>query len=197
MEQYGFNYEAPHHGYQQHPPQPGIPFGELEHGHIATQSHGTLSQQSYQYNRDMIPGLGLGYPGPATEYSAPLHEVPNQVDTLPRLVPAQQFYSADQWQGATAQQHAPSRHHDHLTNEARHYFPAGGMEEGEISDGELEDLYDPSDLRNLEYDPAAISGKSGVVSRQRRAVEEGTITTHSSHSLIHPAVLRFTSPSQN
>ena len=196
MEQYGFNYEAPHHGYQ-HPPQPATPYGGLEHGTIATQSNGALSQQSYQYNRDMIPGLGLGYPGPATEYSAPLHEVPNQTDTPPRLVPAEQFYSAEQWQEVTAQQHAPSLPQDLLTNEARYDFPSGGTEEGEISDGELEDLYDPSDIRNSEYNPVATSGKPAV-SRQRRAIEEGTITTHT--QVTASSILRYsasTSPSQN
>ncbi|KXH45714.1 hypothetical protein CNYM01_03994 [Colletotrichum nymphaeae SA-01] len=118
------------------------------------------SQPSYEQNQNMIPGLG-GYghlpqlpqlpqsfgwqqPQQSQEQQPPLQHQWQPPREVPNLIPASQYYHSDQAPKPKAPvasgalpPTAPKRSTKQTSNDA---------EEGELSDGELDDVYEPQEI---------------------------------------------------
>ncbi|KAM5346831.1 hypothetical protein ACJ41O_009836 [Fusarium nematophilum] len=134
MSHYGFGYGPPH-GYQASQPyystsQPYVvlPFPSNENAGSQPSAYGRGAAESYDYNRATIPGLGMGFSGNTTGWqnissNGPPETASERNDTSPTKEIAD---SSNARPAASTDDDA--------------------MEEGELSEGELEDLYKPGEM---------------------------------------------------
>lgn len=144
MSQHHYAYGPPEGYYQQPNPNPSLPYPAYgapsyhpsSSGAVPPYSNGNASNQEFDHNRNMIPGLGLGFPNPAPEW--------RQQWTNPSAVavPVQNSDPGMVSQGPGAA--GPIV--DNLASASRPTEPGvqnDNMDEGELSEGELEDIYEP------------------------------------------------------
>ncbi|POR38624.1 Protein red1 [Tolypocladium paradoxum] len=149
MSQSGYGCDAPE-GYHTQPPYSNLQYPSRtlpshsanEPANLSGQRHGDVAQQSYEYNRNMIPGLGLGFsprgtgqqdpwarPQPGSGYSAP-----------------QPPQTGGQGSNQVALKAGDSGKPNTMT--ASGGASNDGSEEGEVSEGEMEDLYEPRETED-------------------------------------------------
>lgn len=134
MSQYGFSYGASE-GY--YPSQAGgsHPFPSYNAASSQIRPEET-SQHAYDYNRSVIPGLGLGFSQPQATPPGLTGQAYQPVAAP--AVPPQSDLQGDQ--GSTY--HVPT-----IENEIDEGAVGDNeLEEGELSEGELEDIYEPQSL---------------------------------------------------
>lgn len=133
----GYYGKAAPHGYQAHALPPSAPASKTDsssvysHGYDAYAGFRNATQASFDYNRNLIPGLGLNL-------------VP-QVDAAPISQSTAPVASSPLASGALQQtMHNPvDASIQNLTSGNDAPDADSVMEEGELSEGELEDVYEP------------------------------------------------------
>lgn len=144
MSQSGYGYDAPE-GYHTQPPFPNLRYPLYpppsrpanEPANLSGQRLDDAAQQSYEYNRNMIPGLGLGFSPSGTEQQEPwARPQPGSGYSAPQLP-----QSGGQSSNQVAQKAGDSKRPNTMT--ASGSAADDGSEEGEVSEGEIEDLYEP------------------------------------------------------
>ncbi|KND89808.1 Protein red1 [Tolypocladium ophioglossoides CBS 100239] len=149
MSQSGHGYDTPK-GYHAQPPFSNLQYPSYakpsqsanEPANLSGQRHGDTAQQSYEYNRNIIPGLGLGFSPSGTE----------QQDPWARPQPGSGYSASQppQHGGQSSNQVAlkagDSKRPNPVT--ARGSISGDGSEEGEVSEGEIEDLYGPRETED-------------------------------------------------
>ncbi|KAH7316616.1 hypothetical protein B0I35DRAFT_512522 [Stachybotrys elegans] len=154
----GYGYSYPQ-GLSNYAPTPTAPAGQTQHlgdDGVASNSHGNATAASYGFNRNIIPGLGLTFsnaavlpvaqhmsgsgPGDSRQPSSYSHTpIPHLGN--PSSIPPQDTG------GAPAATRNPS---DDV------------MEEGELSEGELEDIYEPKAIEAPTSHSSTRVGSAGV-----------------------------------
>ncbi|CAM1502126.1 Fc.00g041100.m01.CDS01 [Cosmosporella sp. VM-42] len=141
MSQHGYGHGPPQ-GYQ--PPQPytyhphqsyALPAYTPNEVVNSDPGQGTLAQQSYDYNRNAIPGLGLGFSSNGMVWQQEAHTSPGLLQELPSPAPTQQAINQES-----------NMDDDSMALQGKPVYIISGdeaMEEGELSEGELEDIYEP------------------------------------------------------
>lgn len=136
---YGYEYGGPH-GYYPPPPrsQQGYPvypapsYAANDPNNPYAPSHGEAAAQSYDYNRNIIPGLGLNL----HHQSNPPHNTAFMPSTV--YAPGPSVPGVQPWQQSGG----------HNVDQSAVFAPAptrdDGPEERELSDGEMGDIYEPT-----------------------------------------------------
>lgn len=106
----------------------GPPATDRDDQHHLVQHGAGLAQASYENNRSLIPGLGLGF-----QSSVPSDWARVDSDTNPSL-PAQPLHTGAVWSGNGGNGPSASK-----LAVGHHY----SMVEDDLSEGELEDIYEP------------------------------------------------------
>ncbi|KAH7158134.1 hypothetical protein B0J13DRAFT_520842 [Dactylonectria estremocensis] len=145
MSQYGYGYGASQ-GYQ----PPGAyskapsatysapPYQSTEPAQTQNPGHGSVTLDSYEYNRQTIPGLGLNFSNNATGWQQPWSN-----GALEHQVEQSQASRNEQISvtGNTARSASDSHARPRAVGQAN-----DAVEEGELSEGELEDIYEPGQV---------------------------------------------------
>ncbi|KAJ3467150.1 hypothetical protein MRS44_004714 [Fusarium solani] len=165
MSFYGSGYGPPH-GYQtsqpyEYPPgqayaaPPFLTSATLEDQHAAY-SHGTV--EAYKYNHTAIPGLGMGFSHDTAPWQSAWPHGPVEAQTGPND-PSPMKQTTAPVGLATKDLHvAHNKQHGSGTDD-------DAMEEGEVSEGELEDIYEPGEVdvsKNGARDPQSLGHKAQV-----------------------------------
>ncbi|KAF7544663.1 hypothetical protein G7Z17_g9773 [Cylindrodendrum hubeiense] len=148
MSQYGYGYGPPQ-GYQppdaySHAPPPAYappPYQSSETTQAQQTGHGSVTLESFEYNRQTIPGLGLNFsnnavgwqqawPNGASELQAERPQA-GQAEHVPTMETFLRSVPASQARPTVSQ----------IGNDT--------VEEGELSEGELEDIYEPGQAEDL------------------------------------------------
>jgi hypothetical protein len=136
MSQYGYPYgasEGYYDGSHHFPPYNGnAPYSPASSQLRPEES----SRHAYDYNRNMIPGLGLGFLQPQ---AVPLGVTEQTYQ--PPVIPAAPL------QPSSREDHGNRGHVPTIENELDEGAVGDNeLEEGELSEGELEDIYEPQSL---------------------------------------------------
>lgn len=104
------------------------------------------SQSAYDRNATMIPGLGLGRGPPAAATAPYLPSAPQSWPTQVRNPQTNSYFQTQQQPPASLPQQSPAS----LPQQPNlpHRPSTNNLEEGELSEGEFEDLYEPGALAN-------------------------------------------------
>ncbi|KAI0476536.1 hypothetical protein GGR56DRAFT_666101 [Xylariaceae sp. FL0804] len=152
------------HGYGQYPvqqPPSQLPFPQSStssftqansYGTATTSSPFTAAANAYNYNASRIPGLGLGAPSiPSTSYrpnSQPSWQVSNPVLQPKPMPPAgPEAVQSSRPAGAVQQNHLPEV--ISVAPVITRPQTSEVLEEGELSEGEFEDLYEPRESNSV------------------------------------------------
>lgn len=145
MSQYGYGYGPPQ-GYQppdaySHAPPPAYtapPYQSSEAAQTQHLGHGRVTLESYEYNRQAIPGLGLNFSNNAVNWQqAWANGAPQPEAERPQVGPTERIPTIEQVvRSPPAIQTRPT------TNRVAD----NTAEEGELSEGELEDIYEPGQV---------------------------------------------------
>ncbi|GJN81540.1 hypothetical protein PLIIFM63780_005074 [Purpureocillium lilacinum] len=171
---YGHGYGAPS-GLHSQGSYPGLQM----YPHLAERAQQTAStsahsaedgnQSSFDYLRTAIPGLGLGYAASG---------------------PVQAQHTENSWAAtpSTSQRTAADAEPTGASAPAQLGGPAdGGSEEGELSDGEVEDLYEPPEVGNDETLASWPYGGTNVGERLAAATDQPQAHIHAARERNSPA----------
>ncbi|UPK90810.1 hypothetical protein LCI18_001745 [Fusarium solani-melongenae] len=165
MSFYGSGYGPPH-GYQtsqpyEYPPgqayavPPFLTSATLEDQHAAY-SHGTM--EAYKYNHTAIPGLGMGFSHDTAAWQPAWPHGPVEAQTGPNDPSPMKQITAPVGLATKDLHAAHNKQHGSGTDD-------DAMEEGEVSEGELEDIYEPGEVdatKNGVRDPQSLGHKAQV-----------------------------------
>ena len=170
MSQYGYGYGPPE-GYQPPHPYPYQPqqsyelpaYLSNENANTHHSAHSAVAQESYDYNRNAIPGLGLGFSnnGMVWQQDGIVH--PGLVPEASQPVPTEQ----------TTNKERSVVDHSGLSKDKPTYVTSGdeAMEEGELSEREVEDIYEPGEngdsASRLQLPGILASGESSAYEDQQ------------------------------
>ncbi|KAF7559490.1 hypothetical protein G7046_g4661 [Stylonectria norvegica] len=149
MSQYGYGYRPPQ-GNQPIQSYPSYGFQQYQPTNLTAVhpvGHGNATQESYEYNRNAIPGLGMGRANSGTAWQ---QDVTN---ALPGLQP-ESLRSALTERVVHPDGSAPE---GTTTSQNKPTSGSSGddaMEEGELSEGESEDIYEPGDAEKPTSGPS-------------------------------------------
>lgn len=144
-----------------------------------------ISQESYEYNRNAIPGLALGFANNASWQQGWAPPSGQQSESLQPISANQNAIGA----GDTNQQ---------LSKTQDNAMPVGdddeAMEEGELSEGELEDIYEPKEVPE-----APRSRQQHITDHAAPSVHTGRASTaanaqHAPHSHVKEVYTSSTQP---
>ncbi|RSL53778.1 hypothetical protein CEP53_007638 [Fusarium sp. AF-6] len=165
MSFYGSGYGPPHtyqtsrpHEYppgQAYAAPPFVTNAAMEDQHAAY-NHGTV--EAYKYNHTAIPGLGMGFSHDTTPWQSAWPHGPIEAQTGPNDPPPMKQTTVPAGLATKDLQVAHSKQHGSGTDD-------DGMEEGEVSEGELEDIYEPGEVgatKNGARDPQSLGHKAHV-----------------------------------
>lgn len=146
MSQYGYDY-APPHGYQTAQPYPyqaqqfhSLPsYMATEPTDAGNRHPAVIAQDSFEYNRNAIPGLGLGYPGNAPSWQQGWVNSSAQQSELPRPISVNHISIQE---GDAVQQ--PNL----IPDKSLPADDDDAMEEGELSEDQMEDIYEPREVED-------------------------------------------------
>ncbi|EEU46944.1 uncharacterized protein NECHADRAFT_20598 [Fusarium vanettenii 77-13-4] len=165
MSFYGSGYGPPH-GYQtsqpyEYPPgqayaaPPFLTSATLEDQHTAY-SHGTV--EAYKYNHTAIPGLGMGFSHDTAPWQSAWPHGPVDAQTGPNDPSPIKQTTAPVGRATKDVDVAQNKHHSSGSDD-------DAMEEGEVSEGELEDIYEPGEVgvtKTGARDPQSLGHKAQV-----------------------------------
>ncbi|KAL2689688.1 hypothetical protein Neosp_003748 [[Neocosmospora] mangrovei] len=165
MSFYGSGYGPPH-GYQtsqpyEYPPgqaytaPPFLTSTTLEDQHTAY-SHGTV--EAYKYNHTAIPGLGMGFSHETAPWQSAWPHGPVDAQTGPNDPSPIKQTTAPVARATKDLDVAHNKHHGSGSDD-------DAMEEGEVSEGELEDIYEPGEVdvtKNGARDPQSLGHEAQV-----------------------------------
>jgi hypothetical protein len=169
MSQYAYGHGAPHTGYptsQPHLDSSDQPFGQPPfHANGVVENQSIYGQgasfEAYGYNQTTIPGLGMGFThSTATWQHAAAQNIPE-----PHANPS---VSAVRWQTSRIDGNARPESSPSTSQRLNSVVDNKTMEEGELSEGELEDIYEPTETEANRLDRSAIQ-PLGSVDRSDRA----------------------------
>lgn len=140
MSHHGYTYGPPE-GYYHPPPETTLPQPAhlpLAHSNPANAavasgpSNTSTSRQAFDNTRSVIPGLGLAFSNGASGWQQPSAGGPATSTEADKASEETGRESTDNWHRAqaAASQSRPAKEHDK-------------SEDGEVSEGELEDIYEP------------------------------------------------------
>lgn len=121
----------------------------------AAYNHGTM--EAYRYNHTAIPGLGMGFSHDSAPWQSAWPHGPVEAQTPNDPSPMKQT-TAPVGLATKDLQVAHNKQHGSGTDE-------DAMEEGEVSEGELEDIYEPGEVdvaKNGARDPQSLGHKAQV-----------------------------------
>lgn len=121
---------------RQHAITAGRPLIPTGHNRTVPGQHGQMVTEAFEQNRSWIPGLGLGFAGSETHAREPLNAVEVRSFTNKQAVGQR-----------TEERLIPeSSSHNTFTTRSKNSLP----EPEDLSEGELEDLYEPGDAVHKE-----------------------------------------------
>lgn len=153
MSQYGYTYGAPppSQGYSY---QPSQVYATPQYRPDAIQpqnvDHGNSTQESYEMNRRAIPGLELNFPSNGAGWQQCWPNTPPGIAPISQLSLVPQ--SVTQINSTTTVANEP---------ESKRPSTSGGSEEGELSEGELEDIYEPREPQGLSQIQSGVPAGTG------------------------------------
>lgn len=145
MSQYGYGYGPPQ-GYQppdaySHAPPPAYtapPYQSSETAQTQPPGHGRVTLESYEYNRQAIPGLGLNFSNNAVNWQqAWANGAPEPEAERPQAGPTERIPTTE---------HVVRSPPATQTRLTANRVADNTAEEGELSEGELEDIYEPGQV---------------------------------------------------
>lgn len=145
MSQYGYGYGPPQ-GYQppdaySHAPPPAYtapPYQSSETAQTQPPGHGRATLESYEYNRQAIPGLGLNFSNNAVNWQqAWANGAPEPEAERPQAGPTERIPTTE---------HVVRSPPATQTRLTANRVADNTAEEGELSEGELEDIYEPGQV---------------------------------------------------
>ncbi|QPC69977.1 hypothetical protein HYE68_000729 [Fusarium pseudograminearum] len=170
MSQYIYGHGAPHTGYQTSQPHlysSNQPYSQPNGVAESQPSYAQGAAEAYEYNQTTIPGLGMGFTHSAATWQHPTRQSFPETHANPSASVAHRETSRASENTEPECSTSPSRQPNMEVNKT--------MEEGELSEGELEDIYEPTEMETNTFYRRGVQQPGSIDQNNRPQLSMGNL----------------------